>query len=118
MKLPFLSREPAPDADGFYATGVAAETIGEDQMQLVRIGKKAVILTRVGDALVAFSNICPHAAADLSQGRLAGGQIKCPDHSYTFDVRSGRATWPEGEGCRLIRYPLKVEEEEVKVLLR
>lgn len=118
MKSPFLSNEPEADADGFYATGISPDAVLENKMRSVRIGKKEVIITRAGSDLVAFSNACPHAAADLSKGRLARGQIKCPDHGYTFDVRTGRATWPAGEGCRLIRYPVKVEANEIRVKTR
>lgn len=115
MKLPFLSRRPQPDPDGFYPTGIAPGTVAADQMRLARLGNKKVIITRAGGEIVAFGSVCPHAAADLSEGRLARGQIKCPDHGYTFDVRSGRATWPEGEGCRLFRYPVKVEGDEIMI---
>ena len=118
MRLPFLTNKPEADADGFYATGISPDSVLENEMRLARIGKKEVILTRAGGELVAFSNVCPHAAADLSKGRLARGQIKCPDHGYTFDVHTGRATWPEGEGCRLFRYPVKVDEDEIRVKMR
>ena len=115
MKLPFFSHRPEPDPDGFYATGISPDDVKEGEMTLASLGKKVAIITRVGGDLVAFSNVCPHAAADLSQGRLARGQIKCPDHGYTFDVRSGRATWPVGEGCRLFRYPVEVVGGEIRV---
>lgn len=115
MKLPFISPRPQPDSAGFYPTGITAAAVGENEMHLAPVAGKKVLITRSGGDLVAFSNVCPHAAADLSQGRLARGQIKCPDHGYTFDVRTGRATWPPGEGCHLIRYPLKVEQDEIMV---
>lgn len=115
MKLPFFSTKAEPDANGFYDTGISPDDVLENKMRVVHIGKKEAIITRSGGELVAFSNICPHAAADLSEGRLARGQIKCPDHGYTFDIHTGRATWPEGEGCRLFRYAVKVEGDEVKV---
>ena len=115
MKLPFSPRQHQPDADGFYATGIGPDVIMADTMHLAKVAGKKVIITRADGDLVAFSSVCPHAAADLSEGYLARGQIKCPDHSYIFDVHSGRATWPEGEGCRLFRYSLKVEDNEIMV---
>ncbi len=115
MRLPSIPRRPQPDTDGFFPAGISPTAVGEDEMHLARVAGKKVIVIRSGGELVAFSNICPHAAANLSRGRLSRGQIKCPDHGYTFDVRTGRATWPEGEGCHLTHYPLKVEQDEIMI---
>lgn len=113
----FWKSKPAPDSEGFYDTDIAAASVEAGSMTLVNAGGKTAVLTRVQGQLIAFSNVCPHAAADLSQGRLFDGQVKCPDHGYTFDLQSGRATWPEGEGCRLMRFTAKVEAGMVKVRL-
>jgi len=113
----FWKSKPAPDSEGFYDTGIAATSVIAGQMTVVKIGGKIAIVTRVKGRLVAFSNICPHAAADLSKGRLFDGQVKCLDHGYTFDLQTGRATWPEGEGCRLMRFTAKEEGGMVKVRL-
>lgn len=102
-------RKQQRDPAGFLNTGITTETVLENELTHVRLQGQTVLLTRAAGELVAFSNICPHAAADLSKGRLSRGQIKCPDHGYTFDVRTGRATWPEDEVCRLKRFALKEE---------
>lgn len=108
--MPFFRRNAGPDRDGFYATKIAPEEVGENEMVTAGAGGEVAIISRARGELVAFSNICPHAAADLGKGRLARGQIKCTEHGYTFDMRSGRATWPEGEGCRLSRYEIRVRD--------
>jgi nitrite reductase/ring-hydroxylating ferredoxin subunit len=113
----FWKSKPAADDDGFYDTGISAASVQKGQMTVVKVGGKTAVLTRVQGRLVAFSNVCPHAAADLSKGRLFDGQVKCPDHGYTFDLQSGRATWPQGEGCRLMRFTAKEENGMVKVRL-
>ena len=113
--MPLFRRKDGPDSEGFYPTGIAPEDLGETEMVTVLIGRDFAIVTRAGGELAAFSNICPHAAADLRKGRLARGQIKCHEHSYTFDVRSGRATWPEGEVCRLMRFEIRVVEGRVRL---
>ena len=104
-----------PDEDGFYPSAVAADEVEAGTVHAVHIGDEKVIVTRSDGQLVAFASTCPHAAADLSGGRLTRGQIKCPDHGYTFDVQSGRCVWPPDEGCRLMRYTVKVEEGKVKI---
>jgi nitrite reductase/ring-hydroxylating ferredoxin subunit len=42
-------------------------------MVTVLIGRDYAIVSRAGGDLAAFSNICPHAAADLREGRLRHG---------------------------------------------
>jgi nitrite reductase/ring-hydroxylating ferredoxin subunit len=111
----FSRRESAPDADGFYPTDVAAQHVHENDMVTAWAGREVAIISRTHGELVAFSNICPHAAADLREGRLARGQIKCHEHGYTFDMRTGRATWPEGEGCRLMRFKIRVQEGQIRL---
>jgi 3-phenylpropionate/trans-cinnamate dioxygenase ferredoxin component len=113
--MPLFRRKDGPDSEGFYPTGIAPEDLGESEMVTILIGRDYAIVTRAGGELAAFSNICPHAAADLRKGRLARGQIKCHEHGYTFDVRSGRATWPEGEGCRLMRFEVRVVAGRVRL---
>jgi nitrite reductase/ring-hydroxylating ferredoxin subunit len=93
-----------PNEDGFFETALSAAKVTAGEMKVVRVAGRKVLVTRVGGRLYAFSDVCPHAAADLGKGRLFDGQIKCPDHGYTFDIRTGRATWPADEGCRLIRF--------------
>jgi nitrite reductase/ring-hydroxylating ferredoxin subunit len=111
--MPLFRRKNMVRPDGFYPTEIGPQDVGEDELVVAQAGEKTAIITRARGELVAFSNICPHAAADLRKGRLARGQIKCHEHGYTFDVRSGRATWPEGEGCRLLRFEVRVEGGEI-----
>jgi nitrite reductase (NADH) small subunit/3-phenylpropionate/trans-cinnamate dioxygenase ferredoxin subunit len=77
----------------------------------------SIILTRWQEQLVAFSNVCPHAGADLVEGHLHRGRVTCPDHDYKFDIRNGRALWPEDEVCRLKRYDVVEENGLVKIKL-
>ena len=113
--MPLFKKEPQPDADGYFPTGVAADAVTAGTLHTAEVAGKTAVITRAQGELVAFSNVCPHAAADLSKGRLFDGQIKCPDHGYTFDVRTGRATWPQGEGCRLMRYDAREKEGTVQI---
>jgi phenylpropionate dioxygenase-like ring-hydroxylating dioxygenase large terminal subunit len=41
-------------------------------------------------AIYVLPDICPHRAAPLSKGRVAGGVIECPYHGWTFDLFDGR----------------------------
>lgn len=37
-----------------------------------------------------FADVCPHAAASLSEGGVREGALRCPRHGAAFDVDSGR----------------------------
>jgi nitrite reductase/ring-hydroxylating ferredoxin subunit len=112
----FRRKAPA-DAEGFVETAVIAADVQPDQMKVVKVNGREVILTRCDDQLYAFSNDCPHAAAALSGGTLHRWKVCCPDHGYCFDIRNGRLTWPPDEPYRLQRYAVKVENGRVKIKL-
>ena len=42
----------------------------------------------------ALDNICSHAYARMSEGRLRGTRLICPLHGASFDVRDGRVLGP------------------------
>lgn len=113
----FSFLRPKADEDGFFTVNVPAGAITPDTLHKVKVNGQPVLLTRVGSQLCAFSPVCPHAAANLANGRLIRGQIKCPEHGYTFDIRSGRITWPPDEGCRLIRFTVQEVNNQIKIKL-
>jgi nitrite reductase/ring-hydroxylating ferredoxin subunit len=104
-----FGKKVAQNEDGYWETGISAETIAENTLTPATVDKTKLLLTRVGDDIIAFSRTCPHAAADLNKGSLHRGRISCPDHGWKFDIRSGRTLWPEDEQCRLKRYPVSIE---------
>lgn len=54
-------------------------------------------LFRVGDAVYAMENRCPHRDARLSEGELRGCVVVCPAHGWDFDVRTGfKPSDPDG----------------------
>ena len=105
------------DPAGFYSVSTA-DVVRPNQITLVHVNGHSLILTRWQDEVVAFSNRCPHASADLAEGYLHRGRITCPDHGYKFDVSNGRSLWPEDEVCRLKRYVVMEENGTVKVRLK
>ena len=110
-----FKRKHKADSDGFYETGISAESLQINHPTAITISDEDVILTKVDNEIVAFSSICPHAAADLDGGSLHRGRITCPDHGWKFDVRSGRCLWPEDEMCRLRTFEVKTVDAKVWV---
>lgn len=113
--MAFFKRAKA-DSAGYYEAAEAA-TVRENEMTVVKVKGEKVIVTRLQGRLIAFSAICPHAAADLTQGELHRGRVICPDHEYKFDISSGRTLYPPDELYCLKRYPVKEEDGKIKIQL-
>jgi 3-phenylpropionate/trans-cinnamate dioxygenase ferredoxin component len=63
---------------------------------------------RIGDAVYAIDDSCPHAGASLCGGRLQGRKIYCRAHGLGFDLMEDA---PQGAASLPIRrYPLSIVE--------
>lgn len=61
----------------------------------VIVAGQEVLLARLEDGSVAAASVvCPHQAADLSEGMLYMGAIDCPLHHYLYDLRTGENRYP------------------------
>jgi nitrite reductase/ring-hydroxylating ferredoxin subunit/uncharacterized membrane protein len=81
--------------ESFEATNgrpLAVATIDElevDQMKLLHVDGRRIVLARGPEGYVAFSDRCPHRGASLADGALICGVVQCPWHGSQFDVGSG-----------------------------
>ena len=92
--------------------------------KLVHVAGRAVVVFNLGGEFFALGDRCPHKGGSLSQGKLTGlvessapgeyrysrrGEIlRCPWHSWEFDVRTGRS-WCDPERLRARNYAVSVE---------
>ena len=92
--------------------------------KLVSIGNRAIVIFNVNGEFFALNNRCPHKGGSLAHGRLTGllespapgeyrysrrGEIiRCPWHSWEFDVRTGRS-WCDPQRLGARQYPVSVE---------
>jgi nitrite reductase/ring-hydroxylating ferredoxin subunit/uncharacterized membrane protein len=60
-----------------------------NQMKLLRIGDRRIVLARTEDSYVAFDDRCTHRGGALSGGAMICGTVQCPWHGSQFDVQSG-----------------------------
>lgn len=106
--------ESPPSPAGF--TYVAEEIAVKQGAGLVaRAGDKEIALFRVGDAIRAVDNLCPHEGAPLAQGEIEGDVITCPWHGWTFNACTGCSIDPKEKD--LARYDVLVESGKVFVKL-
>lgn len=97
---------------------------GAGALQL-RAGDTPIGLFRLGEDIVAWRDVCPHAAAPVCQGVVSGtlltsevyeykyGRdqevVQCPWHGWEFDLLDGKHL-AEGSSVRLRSYPIRIAD--------
>ncbi|CAM3729074.1 2Fe-2S iron-sulfur cluster-binding protein [Occultella aeris] len=112
MSGPLLARlEDIPSAgEGPFRCSVDGEELG---------------LFRVGEQVIAWRDLCPHEAAQVCRGTIAGTRLesdvgdyrfgrareilRCPWHGWEFDLRTGHHL-ASGSGARLRSHPIEVRD--------
>ncbi|RYF80586.1 MAG: DUF2231 domain-containing protein, partial [Chitinophagaceae bacterium] len=69
----------------------AADELKLNQMKLVHIDGKRIVIARSEKGYVAFSDHCPHKGGSLAGGAMMCGTVQCPWHGSQFDVYNGSA---------------------------
>ncbi|HUF30874.1 MAG TPA: DUF2231 domain-containing protein [Gemmatimonadaceae bacterium] len=60
-----------------------------DQMKLLHIGERRIVLARAEDGYRAFDDRCTHKGGSLAGGLMACGTVICPWHGSQFNVTTG-----------------------------
>ena len=93
-----------------------ADEVAPGEVKQYEVEGRWVALCNVDGELYALEDVCTHAFAHLSEGRLEGDRISCPLHGAKFDVRTGAA-----KGLPAVKpvptHALKVEDGQVYVAL-
>ncbi len=90
-----------------------ANDIPLDEVRRIPVPRRAPIAVyRLEDGLYATDDLCTHGAARLSDGEVEDGQIFCPLHHGSFDIRTGK---PAQLPCAVPvkTYTLVVEGDDV-----
>jgi nitrite reductase/ring-hydroxylating ferredoxin subunit/uncharacterized membrane protein len=86
-----------------------------NQMKLLRLPDRRIVLARTEDGYVAFDDRCTHRGGALSGGALICGTVQCPWHGSQFDVRTGAVeAGPASE--RIATYPVEERGGEIHLL--
>jgi nitrite reductase/ring-hydroxylating ferredoxin subunit len=80
----------------------------------VALGALELALFRVGDAVYAIENACPHAGFPLAEGELEGAVVICCAHGWEFDLATGGS--PHDPRTPLIRrFAVRIDGADVWV---
>jgi len=60
-----------------------------NQMKLIHVKGKRIVIGKTEDGYVAFDDHCTHRGGSLAGGSLMCNTVQCPWHGSQFDVRTG-----------------------------
>jgi uncharacterized membrane protein/nitrite reductase/ring-hydroxylating ferredoxin subunit len=75
-------------ADGMVVAATCSE-LGMDQMKLLKVDGRRIVLARTPKGYTAFDDACTHGGGSLAAGTLICGVVQCPGHGSQFDTRTG-----------------------------
>jgi nitrite reductase/ring-hydroxylating ferredoxin subunit/uncharacterized membrane protein len=85
-----------------------------DQMRLVRVGNKRIVLGRTAEGYVAFDDHCTHRGGSLAGGVMICGTVQCPWHGSQFSVATGDVkAGPARE--KISAYRVEAAGEDVRI---
>ncbi|MCU0760230.1 MAG: non-heme iron oxygenase ferredoxin subunit [Steroidobacteraceae bacterium] len=77
------------DPQRFHVVAELA-ALREGRTLACRVEGRPVVVCRTRDGLHALDDLCTHALARMSEGRLRGTRLTCPLHAAAFDVCGGQ----------------------------
>jgi nitrite reductase/ring-hydroxylating ferredoxin subunit/uncharacterized membrane protein len=60
-----------------------------NQMKLIHVGNKRIVVARTEKNYVAFDDRCTHRGGSLAGGSMICGTVQCPWHGSQFDATTG-----------------------------
>jgi nitrite reductase/ring-hydroxylating ferredoxin subunit len=85
-------------------------------MRAVTLGARELVICHTREGVFALDNICTHAHARLSEGRLRATRLVCPLHGASFDIRDGRVLGPPAE-VPLPTHAVRIVDGTIEVAL-
>jgi len=88
--------EDVPTRDDGFVFAAKESQLDDEEGLAVEVAGRELALFRVGGAVHAIENSCPHEGAQLSDGEVADGVVTCPWHGWTFNACNGCSLDPPG----------------------
>jgi 3-phenylpropionate/trans-cinnamate dioxygenase ferredoxin subunit len=123
-----MSAEPATTSREVEVCDVA--DLSDGQIRSVTVGRTRLVAAMTADEIKVFFGSCPHQGAPLDKGRMVteltstgpgdltlipeSRLLRCPWHSYEFDLNDGRAITDRDVCLRFV--PSTVSDGKVRVL--
>lgn len=93
-----------------------ADELEVNQLKLVRLKSKRIVLGKTEDGYVAFDDHCTHRGGSLAGGAMICGTVQCPWHGSQFSVSTGEVkAGPAKEPIKT--YPVSVSNGKVIITI-
>lgn len=74
-----------------FKNGVKVDSLKSGEKILGHVGKDPILLIKEGEQFFALGAACSHYGANLNDGIVVDGTIRCPWHHACFDIKTGDA---------------------------
>jgi uncharacterized membrane protein/nitrite reductase/ring-hydroxylating ferredoxin subunit len=88
-----------------------------DQIKLLHVDGRRIVLARTSDGYVAFDDRCTHKGGSLAGGMMMCGRVQCPWHGSQFDVSSGAVKAGPAE-AGIETFPVERNGKELVIRLK
>ena len=97
-----------------YTIVAEVEEIPSGKRKRIEINDLRITIFNIENVYFAINDICPHkGTAPLIRGKLDGLGIKCPNHGYRFDLKTGKCNISSALNTKV--YPIKVESNSILI---
>lgn len=93
------------------------EDLKRDQMMLLHVSGKRIVLARTEKGLAAFDDHCTHRGGSLAGGMMICATVQCPWHGSQFDVQTGEVKAGPAHD-RIATYRVEEVGEKVRIYLK
>ena len=98
-----------------FQKAVSLSELKDGEVKGIKIRGEQIALYRLGDEVLATSDICTHEECIISDNfYIEGEEVECTCHGSRFNIKSGENTVPPAAEP-LKTYKVKIEGEEVLV---
>jgi len=92
-----------------------SEDLKPNQMKLLHVDGRRIVLACTEEGYVAFDDRCTHEGGSLADGTMICGRVQCPWHGSQFDVATGKVKSGPAK-AKLATY--EVERRRGEIVLR
>ena len=82
-------------------------------LRKLKVNGKSLCVVNYNHEIYAVAAFCPHAGADLSGGWCHDGNLVCPFHRYSYDIKTGKGA--PGQNDFIATYPVKINKDGIYV---
>src|SRR5579872_429194 len=104
-----LETDEPPFHQCWFPVALSGEVLADKPLGLDLLGTRVVAYRDPAGRPVVQTAWCPHLGADLSQGQMIEGQLRCPYHHWRFDREGACSQIPTGDkippGARIFTFP-------------